>query len=358
VLSENLILLIFGLLPLVAGGAVWLYFAHFQQHRVPSKRNLRLIAGNFLVLLFLLSLIFPIGEVYYRFFYDTTDAYGMTRVNQDWLKRYYHLNNVHLRDSVDYSAKIRPGTHRLTFIGDSFTAGHGVKNVEQRFVNRIRKSLGDWDVQCHAINGLDSLYQIRHIEKIIEAGYEFGLTVLVYVPNDIMQTLPPLEHPVEKVRAAADPPWLAKHSYLLNTWYYRQFMAKHKATAEYYSFLPQHYQGRYWDFQQGVLGMMQNLIEENHGRLIVVTFPFLHELGPDSRFRGVHQKLNALWQQRNVPHLDLLPLFESHAAENLIVSRRDPHPNEHAHELAAKAIIDFIHEHEEISPRSREEHKE
>lgn len=342
--ATNGLLLAFLAAPVASAAGAYVFFIHSKQHQQRTHRAVRLIAGNALVLLLVMSPAVAAGEIYYRFCFDSTDAFGMTRVNQDWLARYYHRNNVNLRDSVDYALKLQPGVRRLTFIGDSFTAGHGIKDVEQRFVNRVRRALGDWDVQCHAINGLDSLYQLRHIEQLIAGGYQFGLTVLVYVPNDIMQTIPSQDHPVEQVRAAADPPWIARHSYLFNTWYYRWYLSRHEATASYYTFLPKLYEGAAWQTQQALLARMQREIESHDGRLIVVTFPFLHELGPDSPFRGVHEKLAAFWKERNVPYLDLLPIFEAHGDEDLIVSRRDPHPNELAHQLAAEAVTAFIRE--------------
>jgi hypothetical protein len=73
-----------------------------------------------------------------------------------------------------------------------------------------------------------------------------------------------------------------------------------------------------------------------------VTFPFVHNLGPDYQYRRVHERLDEAWRDLEVPHLDLLSAFEAHPSANLVVNPRDAHPNERAHAIAAKPIAAFI----------------
>jgi hypothetical protein len=83
-------------------------------------------------------------------------------------------------------------------------------------------------------------------------------------------------------------------------------------------------------------------VRSSHGRLLVVTFPFLDELAADSPYRGVHDRLSSLWRQLGTPNLDLRDLYVSHASEDLVVNSHDAHPNERAHALAADAIEAFL----------------
>jgi hypothetical protein len=43
-----------------------------------------------------------------------------------------------------------------------------------------------------------------------------------------------------------------------------------------------------------------------------------------------------------VPHLDLLTIYRDLPPAQLTVNRHDPHPNEYANALAAKAIDKFL----------------
>ncbi|MFO0983404.1 MAG: tetratricopeptide repeat protein [Planctomycetota bacterium] len=77
-------------------------------------------------------------------------------------------------------------------------------------------------------------------------------------------------------------------------------------------------------------------------QLMMVLFPFLHELGPDYGYRAVHEQIAALCAAQHIPLLDLLALFEQHESEDLVVNRHDAHPNERAQGMAASAIDAFL----------------
>jgi hypothetical protein len=81
---------------------------------------------------------------------------------------------------------------------------------------------------------------------------------------------------------------------------------------------------------------------ENGAEFCVVTFPFLHAIGKDYPYKGIHQQLDNMWKELEVPHLDLLPVFADQPPSELVVSTRDAHPNERSHALAADAITEFL----------------
>ena len=81
---------------------------------------------------------------------------------------------------MDYSLELS-GKRRITFIGDSFTAGHGVADVEERFVNQIRTMRPDLEIHAIARNGWDTSHEIDNLEKLWQLCYEFDQAVLVYV---------------------------------------------------------------------------------------------------------------------------------------------------------------------------------
>src|SRR5256885_382239 len=50
----------------------------------------------------------------------------------------------------------------------------------------------------------------------------------------------------------------------------------------------------------------------------------------------------SFWREQKVPHLDLLPVFKDLPPSRITVNRFDPHPNEYANQLAARAIDEFL----------------
>jgi hypothetical protein len=85
------------------------------------------------------------------------------------------------------------------------------------------------------------------------------------------------------------------------------------------------------------------MIRSHGARFFVVTFP---DLPCASRtpyeFQAAHDRLNALWSELQVPHLDLLPTFQGRNVKEITANNHDAHPNEFAHALAEHAIEGFL----------------
>ncbi len=340
-MAANIVLTIFILLPALFGVLAFRYFTA-KPAQLAGRPRLDLIAGNSLVLLALLSLFLLAGEIYYRFVYDTTDAFGLARVTREWMVKHEHMNQFGFRDSVEYQMDRQAGMRRITFLGDSFTAGHGVRNVEDRFANRIRAAHPEWEVQVLATNGFDTGSELSLLLQLASARYPFDVVVLVYCLNDISDITPEWQSISQKIYAQDRPPFLVDHSYFLNTYFYRLKSARDPEISRYYHFVIGAYDGPQWETQQARLRAMADIVRQGGGRFLVVTFPFLHGMGADYEYTSIHDRLDGFFDDIRVPHLDLLSVYSTHPTRELIVNSRDPHPNEGAHQMAAEAIASFI----------------
>ncbi len=340
--EENALLGLFVALPFVMGFGLYLFFGKFKQHRKAGAW--RLVTANLLVLLFVLSCVGLGGEVYYRFVYDTTDSFGLTKTTQRWFDRHFVKNAAGVRDSQEYLFEVPPGTRRVTFVGDSFTAGHGVPDVETRFGNVVRHMRPNWDVHVLAHNGMDTGPEIEFLQHFVKLGYELDVVVLVYCLNDISDIVPEWRAVLDRVYGATDPGFFCKHSYFLNTLYFRFFASTDPDVANYFHFVSRNYEGPVWRQQQARFKLLRDQIEANGGKLVVVTFPFLHALGPGYPYKSIHKRLADNWRALNVPHLDLLTIYGDRRPGEVVVNKYDAHPNEAAHAMAAKAIVAFLDE--------------
>jgi len=347
--SETLAFLLFAVLPVVFGAGVWL-FARVARRGGLKPPWLRLIVGNTLVLALLVSLAFLTLESYFRFLRDTTDSFNYTKTSQRWFQRHYVRNRLNSRDNVDYQARVVPPLHRVTFLGDSFTAGHGVADVNVRFANLIRNAAPGLEVHVLAEIGYDTGQELVTVREAVRRNYQFDKVVLVYGLNDISDIAPEWTRTLRRIYADwEERGWLVENSYFANTIYYR-WKARHDPDIpNYFQCLRGAYQGPLWQQQQRRLASLHDLVRAAGGRLFVVTFPFLHDVGPDYEWRDVHARLAAFWAERRVPCLDLLPVFETHSPRQLTVNRLDAHPNEYAHALAAEAILKFLASRKEFN---------
>ena len=330
----------FVLLPVAIGFCAASFFLR-QAHSAAPARASSLLAGNALILTFLLSLLFVGFESYYRFICDRTDAMGNTLVSVAWYARHFHTNSLGLRDNVDYPKELTPGRRRVTFVGDSFTAGYGVKNVEDRFVNRIRRLHPEWEVHAVAKPGLDTSTEVEIMHNLtVSNGYRLDLVVLIYQINDIGEVMPGWvagykEMMADKFRQG----WLCRNSYFVNLFYQRWQLQQRSYIQKYFDEVEGAYAGPLWEIEKIGLLAFTNMTRIRGGRLLVVTFPYM-DVAP--RFKAAHDQLNRYWEEHGIPHLDLLPIFSNIPPAKLVVNAHDAHPNEYAHALAAKAIDEFL----------------
>jgi hypothetical protein len=334
---DNLTLASFVMLPLLTAAALKIFF---RKGKPVHPSGWRLALGNALVFVFLLSFLLLLAEIRFRFFMDTTDSLGFTKISERWVARHWHNNSAGCRDDIEYSPAIQPGKRRVSFVGDSFTAGHGIKNVDDRFANRLRALHPDWEVHLLANVGLDTGSEIALLKKAQSRDYEFDEVVLVYCLNDVCDLLMAPGEPFEGRLPPLDQrgPWFTRGSYFLDLMYNRYKAAQNPFVKDYFSFVKDGYRGKYWEKQQARLSELRDFIQSHGGHLTVVTFPFLNALGPKYDYGFVHDELNRFWSDLHVPHLDLLPVYAGRSSSELTVNAHDAHPNELADKLAAEAI--------------------
>ncbi len=318
----------------------------FRTHARGDVRWPALLLGNALVLASILSVLFLGFESYYRYVRDVTDGDALTKGSTRWFERHWSTNAFQFRDDIEYPLRRSKDGPRLSFFGDSFTAGHGVSDVGDRFVNRIRAARPDWE--AHAIAGLGASTQTQSLAlgRLLDRGYELDTVVLVYCFNDIDPFIPELES-VFRNLTQPPPVWLGpliRHSYFANSLHYIwRVTGGAPDGANYFDLIEPAYEGPAWETEKELLRRVRAAVESGGGRLVTVTFPMLVRLGRgENEDHVMHAKLEAFWRAERVPHLDLLPLLHAHKGERLVVSAFDDHPSAFAHGLAAEAILDFL----------------
>jgi len=321
---------------------------HLRRRWKPHRR-LRVLPAAGLSAWMCLVLLTAV-EIGFALLYDTTDSFDMTNVSRRWFQihaepdvRAFPLADatvIRYRDNADLPRQRLPGVAHTLFLGDSFTFGHGVADVDARFTNRLRTAL---DPEKHRISnlawpGTDLLWVEEVLKQVFAAGVPVDRAVYVLCLNDIEAFHDPrMTRSIEQSRF--DPPGLLfRDTYFFNWAYFRAQMLRRSKEGDYYSFVRADYDGAAFDRFSAVLARTADLCWTHNARFSVVIFPFLHSLGPDDPFRVVHEKLAARCGELRIEHLDLRPALAAHRDETLTVNPFDAHPNERAHELAAEAI--------------------
>lgn len=347
-MTEALDFLAIATLPVVLSIATVHFFRQASRRGDPG--TLVVAAGNAFLFLALASLVLLGFEVHLRFFYDASDGDNRTRVSQRWFDRHWQTNNLRLRDDVDYPLRRQPGRLRITFVGDSFTAGHGVPQVDVRYVNRLRQANPGWEIHALAIPGLETPTESRLLRRLLARGYELDVVVLAYYVENVGHFVPELRRYFALLAVPFPQPlrFLTQHSYAIDTFAYRAETRWMYARGYWTDVYQRAYAGDAWERQKRAFREFRALVEKHGGRFATLTFPTL--AGVEGR-REMLSKIDAFWEAERVPHLNLLPVLEPHPTGRLVANPHDAHPSAFTHGLAAEAIQHFLEER--VLPRFR-----
>ncbi|HTI51986.1 MAG TPA: SGNH/GDSL hydrolase family protein [Planctomycetaceae bacterium] len=292
-------------------------------------------------------------ELYFATIYDQSDAFNATNVSRHWFARHVEPMQKVLqfrdgqatlyRDARAFPTKLSAGQHPICFIGDSFTFGHGVPNVADRFSDRVgaaleRKAPGGFVVSNLADAGRELHWGEALLEELAADRLPVKTVIYVICLNDIETFDDRTATLFEGKGSWVSGLFLLRHTYFLNLLYNRVRQAGSEKVGGYYALLQDCYAGPAWERMRAKLDDIRRLCERNGMDLRIVVFPFLHDLGPDYSFGEAHRRITDYCREAGVPVLDLRRVLDPHVSEGLTVNRFDPHPNERAHALAAEAI--------------------
>ncbi len=293
-------------------------------------------------------------ELYFATVYDQSDSFNMTNVSKKWFQLHVTPDEkdlifsgregVKYRDDREFPVTVPPNKIHLCFLGDSFTFGHGVANVRDRFSNRVRSKLeeqqpGRFIVSNLAEAGTDLFWVEGVLEHVFEKKYKVDTVIYVMCLNDIETFHPDHEKLYQKLGDVGPKFFLFRDTYFFNFLYFRYRQFTQPEVRDYYGFVRDYFDGEPWVRMQRKLRAVQELCRRNGTDFRVVVFPFLHTLGDDDPFQPICAKVAAFCRDSEIPVLDLTPVLTPHADEGLMVNRFDAHPNERAHALAADAIL-------------------
>jgi lysophospholipase L1-like esterase len=335
---------ILGLLAWTAGGATAIVQFLRLRRRWGKTAPHRVKWANAGLSLWMLLASLTVVELYFAIVYDESDSYNMSLVSQHWFRRHVATNEVGFRDSRPFTQRVPEGKRRICFVGDSFTFGHGIKNVADRFSDRIGARLeaarpGRFLVSNISETGINAMQVAKVARYFAEHGYRLDVVVYVVCLNDIEGNSPADDADYYDRLALQSPRFfLFRHSYFLNMLYFRIQQASLPQVRNYYAELAESYQSAHWNGMHDKLDELHEFCTDRNIDLRIAIFPFLHNLGPEYPFDAAHKRIADYCRETGLPCLDLKPTMLPHVREGLTVNHFDAHPNERAHALAAEAM--------------------
>lgn len=308
---------------------VWTSPARFRSVLI----NLSLSALVFLYLLLAM-------EAYFRFSHDQSDGLSVTAASKRWFERYWTpINEYGYRDR-SYADEDFSGKKTLFVVGDSFTAGQGIRDASERFPDLIQKKLGkNWVVVNIAKRGWNTVDEFRALTAYPHTA---DIVVLAYFVNDIESVARQCNVPAPAEARPKNPSpvlqkWLERSSALDYTyWIVRKAMAR----SVYGDYLERCYaNATVWQAHKAELLEFVTYCRGNDIELVVAAFPMLNNIAESGRYTA---QVTAFFEEHGAKAINLAPHFKDRPPGELVASSLDMHPNELVHAEVAHLILSYM----------------
>ena len=258
---------------------------------------------------------------------------GYTLASGIWFADFWGKPNALGYRDVEHQRE--PGKKLVFTVGDSFTAGGGLRSVASRFSNLLQQQQPSLQVLNLGMNGADTIGEFRHL---VEHPLQPDVVVLQWGVNDIEGAILRAGHQVPAFAPYQDMPsvklrWLVRSSYLANFAYWafpHSDLLAYEQQLERMLVDPKVLQLHLQDLQQFV-----DYATQRHVQLVVVLFPMLHDL---EKSRPMIAPVRALFTQQGVPVIEVADLVQDMSPSSRMVSSQDAHPSVRVNELVAEAL--------------------
>ena len=307
------------------------------------------------IIVVLLSVIFTLAilEVVFRNYVAVTSE-RPALVRNNWLKKYWWpVNNMGYRDYDHHPGDLKKKKN-IIIVGDSITAGYGIKDYRDRYPNILENKLGsEWEVINISMPGWNMRQKVAAVLKYPYIK-EAKLIIIQYYCDDLFPEImtycgvPPIASADWIIPESPLCPILEK-SYFLNYVYWRIYEITYrfrkqllKKNDDYLNCALINREKVMKDTLDGFKDII-SVCEKNDIRLVILNTP---HLGFNEKFAD---KVNASWEcvqsvfsKNYIPTIDITSRYNKHKISSLRVNYSDCHPNEKAHRIIADTLFDEL----------------
>lgn len=279
--------------------------------------------------------LFILSEIGFMFVAKPHGSYPDSLAQINWNLRYWENNEDGYRDKP-FS---RQGNKKAVMVmGDSFTAGSGVKDPADRFTDLLESNPAFKDQAVFWNLGQPGSNTPQEFRRIKESGLDPDVILMSYCLNDI--------HDAAK-EAGVELAWnpagsripgplmpLMHYSHTFN--YFFGIYGMGFTQMDYFGWLEGCFTNpEVLKYHHADLDEILNYARERNIKMAAIVFPLMQAPEPSVKITGI---VSDYFRSRNVPVVDLGPELSQYPADSLWVRALDPHPNEFVNARAAVAL--------------------
>lgn len=269
-------------------------------------------------------------------FVPRSHGVGYTLGAQIWQRLYFQgRNELGFRDGPHAPVESKK---TVIAVGDSFTEGHGIADVSDRYTDRVNTSFKDLHVLNVAKCGIDTAEEFRLLQQ---HSVEPDAVLLQYYVNDVEGAALRAGWSRPNFEAYADlgsfSRWLVCGSFLANYLYWHY---PHADGAAYANMIKRAYaNNEVMKRHLEELSRFMNYSEQRGIPLVVLLFPSLTD--PESS-RPTLARIRRLFESRKVTVLDATDWICEVPMADRLVNAFDAHPSPAVHALTANYVGDAL----------------
>lgn len=304
--------------------------------RIFKNNSIHETVKNISLSVYMLVMLLIITETVFMFI-PVSHSASNTLAGRNWFSFYWQSNSMGYRD--DEVKEKNNLKKKIFFVGDSFTAGHGLKKRSQRFSNIVGQKLNrQYEFYNIGVNGADSDDEFKNL---ITFPVKPDVVVLQYFFNDIDNSSKHLGKWQPFPMVYSDIPlWqrpLVRGSFLLNYIYWK---FPHSGEYDYLEQLRKAYADTAVMKDHLIsLKKITGFCRSNKIRLYVVVFPFLQNLEVSDQLAI---PVKQFFASENIDVLEVSKLVTDLPIKDRVVNVNDFHASPLVNERVAQALSSII----------------
>ncbi len=285
-----------------------------------KQTKTRALTINLSLTIFSILYLLIIVEIVFASFFIQSDGGNNTLVAKRWHEKYWQpINSDGYRDYEHSSWQERV----LFVLGDSFIAGHGIKNIEDRLANVLAEKLGSkWTVAVLAKNGWGTTAEFN---ALINHNKKPNRIIVSYYINDIVGAAK--KRGYKRTHRSINPHKsikpLVDNSYLFNWFYWN--LSKTYSVHSSGRYLERAYRDpNIWKDHAQELQKIINYAKVIDAKITFIIWPKLTDIGSSVEITA---KVTDFLEQQQVTVINLSDNFAGRSPEDLVINAWDGHPN-------------------------------